>query len=125
MKRIVKKHWDPVNGRLTARYYQVYENAVKITQFESPLMMKNPEECKGNMSKVGDSWIGKQVAQELAEVFGLTTRKDEKVDRAIQIAEKALTAAEHQKQDYSPDGCNKKLVIIDVKTLRTLVEAIK
>ena len=79
----------------------------------------------GKLDKKVKKRIGKQAAQELAEVFGLTTRKDEKVDRAIQIAEKALTAAEHQKQDYSPDGCNKKLVIIDVKTLRTLVEAIK
>jgi len=50
---------------------------------------------------------------------------NEKVNKAIETAKKALTAAEYQKQEHLVGACKTKLVILDVKTLQTLVEAIE
>ena len=50
---------------------------------------------------------------------------NEKVNKAIETAKKALIAAEYQKQEHLVGVCKTKLVILDVKTLQTLVEAIE
>jgi hypothetical protein len=60
MKRVIRKHWDKTNGRLTATIFKVNKIDVVVDVYESPLFRKSPADCKGMMThKAGPFYYGK------------------------------------------------------------------
>ncbi len=76
LKRIVRKHWDEVNGRLVADYWRLYEHngsyeTARLTRFVSPFMLSSPDKAKGRMFKPSDTdkWYTRQQVQVLNSIF--------------------------------------------------------
>ena len=50
-KRIIVKKWDHTNQRLVARVYRASKHFVTVTEYQSPILRKNEEDCKGLMTR--------------------------------------------------------------------------
>jgi len=74
-KRIIIKRWDDLNNRLVARVFRASKHFVSVTEFQSPIMMKSPNDCKGRMfrSKHEEMSFGRVFIHDLNIIERLTS----------------------------------------------------
>ncbi len=74
IKRFIFKHWDTPNSRLVARVYKQNSLGFKITEYTSPIFMKDEKDCKGKMRRTEQLFIGNIIAKEINVITGGETK---------------------------------------------------